>query len=198
MGTRKQMQTVYIDASSGLDVSLPDGTQVFTKDTAQLWVLNNGSYALMTSGATSNPEGWTTIVKSANQDVTNATYQNDNDFYFSVDAGGTYMINCEFVGSSNEANQLAGQIIVDSGSFSGRGQYTISAINSLSTAGAASLAVAITTTTNIDNTTYCSINYTFTVSSTTTFRWKFGNTAAAGGRTSRMWKGSIMKYKKLN
>ena len=40
-----------------------------------------------------NPEGWTTIVKSANQDVTNnATPQDDIELQFSVVAGGHYMV----------------------------------------------------------------------------------------------------------
>jgi hypothetical protein len=198
MGTRKQMQTIYIDASSGLDASLPDGTQVFTKDTAQLWVLNNGSYALMTSGTTSNPEGWTTIVKSADQDITNLQYQNDNDFYFSVVSGGMYMIEGVFAFASTAASSNLGRFAVDSGALSGRGESIASGglgaifVNSAATTN--NLTVAASSTPSLGFPESWAFKYAFQAQNTTTFRWTYGQNSG----TLRLMKGSIMKYKKLN
>jgi len=42
------------------------------------------------------------------------------------------------------------------------------------------------------------IIYSFTASADATFRYRFGNSAAAAGRTSRTWKGSVLKYKTLD
>ena len=39
---------------------------------------------------------------------------------------------------------------------------------------------------------------TFTASANATFRYRFGNASAAAGRTSRTWKGSVLKYKTLD
>lgn len=199
MGFRKQTQAVFINAEADLDTALPDGTQVFCKDTDKLWFLNDGAYVLISSGATTfNPEGWTVIVKSADQDITSATYQNDNDFSFSVDAGGFYMVECDFVFSNTAASTTLGRFAVDAGTLSGRGSCIQAAtITTPFVNGAANtnnLTLTSSASPSLGYPEKSTIYYSFQASNSTTFRWAWGNSA----NTSRLWKGSILKYKKLN
>jgi hypothetical protein len=46
----KQTFTVFINLEADLDTTLPDGTQVFCKDTNKLWVLDNGAYTQIGGG----------------------------------------------------------------------------------------------------------------------------------------------------
>ena len=205
MSTRKQMQTIFVDVEAGLDVSWPDGTQAFCKDTAKLWVLNNGTYTLISSGATTfNPEGWTTIVKSVNQDVTNTATTNDDEFFFSVTAGNSYLVDMSNAVSCNDTTgSIRGFFGVDSGVMSGSGYYAgpttavAFSVAGQATSGTFQMA-SIGTGVNLDWVLGNKISFAFTPTATTTFRFKFGNNSAGAGRISRVWKGSIMKYKNLN
>lgn len=40
--------------------------------------------------------------------------------------------------------------------------------------------------------------FAFTASANATLRFRFGNASVGSGRTSRTWKGSIMRYKNLD
>jgi len=42
------------------------------------------------------------------------------------------------------------------------------------------------------------IYFNFNPSVNSTFKFQFANAAAAAGRTSRTWKGSILKYKRID
>jgi hypothetical protein len=154
-----------------------------------------------------NPEGWTVIVKSANQDVTNnATLQDDTDLQFSVVAGGHYMVSLDltYSGSSSSGDYKCA-FAVSSGTINGYG--TTQSINSISavqnliiTAAAASAttALAFGTETDIDRLVYAKLQFSFTASANATFKYQFANNAAGSGRISRTWKGSILKYKILD
>ena len=155
-----------------------------------------------------NPEGWNVIVKSANQDVTNnATLQNDTDLQFSVVAGGHYMIEVDLVASANNiTGDYNGRFFVSSGTMKGNG--VITSLNSLAAAAitlqsangvAQTPAFTIgSPVADIDHLVSGKIIYSFTASANATFSYQFANAAAAAGRISRTWKGSILKYKRID
>jgi hypothetical protein len=155
-----------------------------------------------------NPEGWTTIVKSANQDVTNnATLQDDTDLQFSVVAGGHYMCEMDIVISSNNTSaDYKSALNVSAGTMKGAG-ISIGA----STAGAAQTSPynanpsastnsisSGTISADIDVLSSIKIIYSFTASSNATFKFQFAQNTAVAATTARTWKGSILKYKRID
>ena len=155
-----------------------------------------------------DPAGWTTIVKSANQDVTNsAAFVNDTDLNFSVVAGGHYMINCEFtISGNNTSGDYQCSFVVSSGTITGKGTHqSISAAGSVqnilinAATSAATTAIVIgAATANIDDLVAVRILFSFTASANATFSYRFANAVATAGAISRTWKGSVMKYKRLD
>jgi hypothetical protein len=155
-----------------------------------------------------NAEGWNVIVKSANQDVTNnATLVDDTELKFSVVAGGRYMIEIDAVISANNTTgDYRNDLFVSSGTMNGQG------IQICNTATAVAQVISInanagnntsvtpigTITADIDMLLSIKIIYSFIASANATFSYRFANAAAAAGRTSRTWKGSILKYKRID
>jgi hypothetical protein len=155
-----------------------------------------------------NAEGWSVIVKSANQDVTNnATLVDDTELKFSVVAGGRYMIEIDAVISANNTTgDYRNDLFVSSGTMNGQG------IQICNTATAVAQVISInanagnntsvtpigTITADIDMLLSIKIIYSFIASANATFSYRFANAAAAAGRTSRTWKGSILKYKRID
>jgi hypothetical protein len=155
-----------------------------------------------------NPEGWNVIVKSANQDVTNnATLTNDTDLQFSVVAGGHYMIEMDIViSASNITGDYKNAFNVSAGNMLGTGfmigptatgtaQVNIYSSNTVATSTSLVLG---TQTANIDLLSSIKIIYSFQASANATLSYQFANNAAAAGRISRTWKGSILKYKRID
>lgn len=155
-----------------------------------------------------DPSGWTTIVKSANQDVTNsATLVDDTSLQFSVVAGGHYMIEMDIVIScNNTTGDYKNAFFVSAGTMLGTGfmigptatgaaQVNIYSSNTVATSTSVVLG---TQTANIDLLSSTKIIYSFQASANATLSYQFANNAAAAGRTSRTWKGSILKYKRLD
>jgi hypothetical protein len=164
----------------------------------------DGTWAAPTA---SDPSLFTYIVKSANQDVTNAGLTNDSEFSFAVVAGGHYMIDMDLVLSGNNTTgDITMDFSLDAGTQVGKGtcQNLTSAgavQNIIVTAAGVANTTAIVTgapTANLDDLIAVNIKYAFTASANTTFRFRFGNAAAAAGRTSRNWKGSIFRHKRLD
>jgi hypothetical protein len=154
-----------------------------------------------------NNEGWSIIVKSANQDVTNnATLQDDTDLQFSVVAGGHYMVSMNLTTSANNSTgDYKWGFAVSSGTIKGYG--TIQSINTTSAvqnvivtanSTSATTAIAIGAESDLDFLVHSKIAYSFTASANATLKFQFANNAAGAGRTSRTWKGSILKYKRLD
>lgn len=152
-------------------------------------------------------DGYTTIVKAANQDVTNAGVTNDNDFSFAVTAAGHYMVRMDVVQSGNNTTgDYIFDFAVSAGTMTGKGtcqNLTAAAAvqNIIVTAAAAANTTAIVTgapTASLDDLVAVRVFYAFTASSNATFRYRFGNSAAAAGRTSRTWKGSVLRWKSLD
>ena len=154
-----------------------------------------------------NNEGWSIIIKSANQDVTNnATLQDDTDFQFSVVAGGHYMVSMNLTTSANNSTgDLKWGFNVSAGTIKGYGSIqsigTTSAVqNVIISANSINVttAIPIGAESDIDFLVHSVISYSFTASANATFKFQFANNAAGAGRTSRTWKGSILKYKRLD
>lgn len=155
-----------------------------------------------------DPAGWTTIVKSANQDVTNsATLVNDTDLQFSVVAGGHYMIELDLVFSSNNtSSDYKSALNVSAGTMKGAG-ISIGAANTGAAQTSPYNANPSATTNSISSGTISAdidvlssikIIYSFTASANATFRFQFAQNTAIAATTARTWKGSILKYKRLD
>jgi len=157
-----------------------------------------------------DPAGWTTIVKSANQDVTNSTVpQDDTDLQFSVVAGGHYMVEMNICYSGNNATgDYLWRYAVSAGTMKARGiaiiftaamapglQAVTAGAPGTATTGSIQCGVAGTDLDELHTTT---ATFNFYASANGTFKFQFANNAAAAGRISRTWKGSILKYKRID
>jgi hypothetical protein len=173
------------------DTSVTDGNFVFVGD------------------AVLNPEGWNVIVKSANQDVIGSTLVDDSELQFSVVAGGSYLLELIIAtsGSSSTDDYKFG-FLVSTGTMAGQGNalsrntalaVTNTALSSIGTATTASIPVGsfggvIPTSSGVQSATAF---FSFTASANATFKMQFAcNTGTLS--TARTWKGSILKYKRLD
>jgi hypothetical protein len=155
-----------------------------------------------------NAEGWSVIVKSANQDVTNsATLTDDTELQFSVVAGGQYMIELDAVIASNSTvADYKSAFAVSAGTMKGQGIVVNNSTGGVAgvsniTAGAASVTNSIGSGTSVNDLDYLlSIKtiYSFTASSNAIFKFQFAQNTATSATTARTFKGSILKYKKIN
>lgn len=153
------------------------------------------------------PDGYTYIIKPANQDVTNAGVTNDTDFSFLVVAAGQYMVEMEVAMSGNNTTgDYTFDFQVSAGTMKGKGtaqNLTAAAavqniiVTSANAANTTAVACGISTA-DLDDVIAMRIIFAFTASANATFRYRFGNATAGAGRTSRTWKGSVMKYKTLD
>jgi hypothetical protein len=165
---------------------------------------SNPSFSV--SGA--DPGGWTTIVKSANQDVENSVIPvDDTELQFSVVAGGHYMVELNLCYSGNNTTgDYRWYFAVNNGIMEGRGIVT-----RFSTSGApANQAVTATGAAqtglvsigvldvDLDYLHTCTATFNFYCSDNATFVFQFCNQNAAAGRISRTWKGSILRYKRID
>jgi len=156
----------------------------------------------------SNSEGWSVIVKSANQDVTNnITLQDDTEFQFSVVAGGHYMIEADItISANNTTGDYKNAFAVSAGTMKAQGIIicnTATAVAQVINTNANSAAVSSSTTigmltADIDMLLSIKIIYSFTASANATFKYQFANNSAGAGNISRTWKGSILKYKRID
>lgn len=188
--TFNEKQSVLV---SGTDIKTINGSSIL------------GSGDLEVTG--SAPDGYTYIIKPANQDVTNAGVTNDTDFSFSVLANGQYMVEMEVAMSGNNTTgDYTFDFQVSAGTMKGKGtaqNLTAAAAiqNIIVTAAGAANTTAIAcgvSTADLDDVIAMRIIYSFTASADATFRYRFGNASAGTGRTSRTWKGSVLKYKTLD
>jgi len=156
----------------------------------------------------SDPAGWTTIVKSANQDVTNSVvFQDDTELQFSVVAGGYYMVELDLCYSGNNTTgDYQGRFQLNGGTMQGQGQYVgmtaagaIQTVLILVSASAASSGFVFgVNSANFDYLHSPRFQFAFSCTANATFKYQFCNVSAAAGRTSRTNKGSILKYKRIN
>ena len=155
-----------------------------------------------------DPAGWTTIVKSANQDVTNsATLVTDTDLQFSVVAGGHYMMEMDIVISCNSAaGDYKSGFLVSAGTMKGSGiftgtsntavaqntAYNVNGVNATSTIASG------TNSPDLDLLASARIMFSFTASANATFSYQFSQNSPIAATTARTWKGSILKYKRID
>jgi hypothetical protein len=152
--------------------------------------------------------GWNYIVKSANQDVTNSTVLvDDTDMQFSVVAGGQYMIEMDVViSASNTANDYKNALVLSAGTMKGSGILTSNSAGTIAGATNILASTSISTNTSAIGTALSDIDllhsikiiYSFTASANATFKYQFAQNAGGVGTTARTFKGSILKYKKIN
>jgi len=191
----------YSDATPSLTPSLSaTGTP-----SATTFLRGDNTWAAPTSV---DPAGWTTIVKSANQDVTNsATLVSDTSLQFSVVAGGHYMIEIDIVFSANNtSSDYKNAFNVSAGTMIGKGfmigptatgaaqvnEYSANAV-----ATSTSLVLG-SPTANLSCLVSTKIIFSFQASANATFRYQFAQNTAIAATTARTWKGSILKYKRLD
>jgi hypothetical protein len=190
-----------------------DGDYYLNDTNGDVYLKAGGTYSVVANilgpqgPAGTNSEGWTVIIKSANQDVTNAGVTDDNDFSFATVAGGHYMIEMILtVSGNNTTGDYTAIFGVTAGTMTGKGtcqNLTAAAAvqNIIITAAAAASTTPIITgapTASLDDLVAVRMTYSFTASANGLLQYRFGNASAAAGRTSRTWKGSIMKYKRLD
>ncbi len=207
-GKAEGVHTHAISDVTNLQTSL-DGKQATLVSATNIKTINGssvlGSGDLVVTGAA--PDGYTYIIKSINQDVTNAGVTNDDHFSFSVVAAGQYMVEMEVaLSGNNTTGDYTFDFQVSAGTMKGKGtvqNLTAAAAiqNILVTAAGAANTTAVVcgvSTADLDDVIAMRIIYSFTASSNATFRYRFGNATAGAGRTSRTWKGSVLKYKTLD
>lgn len=154
----------------------------------------------------SDPNGYTVIIAAANQDVTNAGLTAHSNFAFAVVAGGDYLVQMDLVVSGNNTTgDFTMDLSLSAGTQKGRGTVqgltAAEAVNNIimTAAGVANTTAIVTgTPADLDTLIAVRVNYAFSCTSNATMTFRFGNAAAAAGRTSRVWKGSILRWKSLN
>ena len=174
-------------------------------------------YVLETNGAGANPSweamtGYTYIIKPSvagvpYQEVANAGLTNDNHFFFTVSPNNRYMVTMDLaISGNNTTGDFQMDFNVSTGTMKGRGNVqnltAAEAIqNVIITAAGTASTTTIVTGTPADNDTIIAIRiqyaFYYTSGASGTFRFRFGNAAAAAGRLSRVYAGSVMGYKLL-
>lgn len=174
-------------------------------------------YVLETNGAGANPTwepmtGYAYIIKPSvagvpYQEVANAGLTNDNHFFFTVSPNNRYMVTMDLaISGNNTTGDFQMDFNVSTGTMKGRGNVqnltAAEAIqNVIITAAGTASTTAIVTGTPADNDTIIAIRiqyaFYYTSGASGTFRFRFGNAAAAAGRLSRVYAGSVMGYKLL-
>jgi hypothetical protein len=165
----------------------------------------NGTFGAAPAGA--EPSGWTVIVATADQDVTNASNTSHTTFTFAATAGKLYAIEIAlFYSANNATGDYEYQFAVSAGTMDGVGlDMGDTTADALATTRIAAAAAATTNTISCGGAADLGIprpryiSYTFRQNTSNgTLNFKFGNATASAGRTSRTLNGSIFRYKLLN
>jgi hypothetical protein len=208
---------VAYNTTGGKNITELTGTQgdvLYHNGTSwQKLAAGTAGQVLRTNGAGTNPDWWTPadptgytyIVKPTSQDVTNAGLTSDTDFTFAVAANNRYLVTMDLViAGNNTTGDFTMDFNLSAGTMKGRGNVqnltAAEAIqNVIITAAGTASTTAIVTGTPADLATLIAIRiqYAFECTLAGTFRFRFGNAAAAAGRTSRVYKGSVLGYKNI-
>jgi hypothetical protein len=151
-------------------------------------------------------EGWTVIVKSANQNVVNSsTLVDDTELQFSVVAGGNYMIQMVLATAGDSTlNDYKFGYAVSAGTMTGSGNAicrnasnsaTVTALNV--TGASITNAIPIGQIGNLNGITTGTIDFGFYATSNGIFKFQFALNSGASG-IARTCKGTILKYKRLD
>lgn len=197
----------YMDSGGAVDLNITGSAQ----RTLITGFRNAITGTVATSSSVQERKGayadWNTVVKSANQDVTNAGVTNDSELTFPVVTGGHYAVELDIILSANNTTgDYTADLAVSAGTMTGKGtcqNLTAAAAvqNIIVTAAAAANTTAIVTgapSASLDDLVMVKMRFAFTASADATCRYRFGNSAPAAGRTSRTWKGSVLRWKRLD
>jgi hypothetical protein len=153
-----------------------------------------------------NAEGWTVIVKSANQNVVNSsTLVDDTELQFSVVAGGNYMIQMSLATAGDSSiNDYRFAFITSAGTMTGSGNAICRnaanspVVNALNATGASITSIiTVGQVGNINGITTGTIDFGFYATSNGIFKFQFALNSGASG-IARTCKGTILKYKRLD
>ena len=188
--------------------TLANNQGLFYTSSTQVW--ENKTVATALGFTPAQSEGYTVIVKSASQNVVNTTtLTDDSELQFSVVAGGSYLVELTLATSGdssladyNLALALSAGTMIGSGIVVHRNaanSATTTAINASGTIATNSVSVGQNTGTIPSGSGIVSVTatYGFYATANATFKFQFALTSGATG-TARTWKGSILKYKRLD
>lgn len=166
----------------------------------------DGASTLVGAVTTGALNGYTQITQAADQDVTNAGVTDSNTFLISTTAGKVYAID-GFIsaGGSNATGDYIFDWAVAAGTMDCAGtEQSLTTADAIQNTVVIATAAANTGSTSVGTRADASIgigvrfNLVCKVGNTTTLKYRFGNAAAAGGRTSRTQAGSYIRWKQLN
>lgn len=145
------------------------------------------------------------VVKHTTQDVTNAGLTVDSELQFPVVSGASYLVELLLCVSGNDTTgDYQFDLQVSAGTMKGRGQVrhlngslamTTAALSAASAAATGAVTCGVDADLALPSTVEGS--FAFTASANGTFRVRFGNAAADTGRTSRTWRGSRLRYRRI-
>lgn len=153
-------------------------------------------------------DGFDVIVKSANQDVNNTTLTDDTEFQFPVVAGGNYMLTMVLATSSDSSlNDYKFAFAVSAGTINGVGNIVcrnasnsgvVTVISAASATATNSVVIGQNTGSipNVSGIVTAIIDFGFYASSNGILKFQFA--LNSGATTARTWKGSVLKYKRLD
>lgn len=191
---------------AGSPTEITDIPTAETDDTLVLAPDGAGGVEFRAEAGGSDPAGFTTIVTSADQDVTNNTNQDHTELQFATVAGKHYMTDLYLmVGGSDATGDFAFRYAVTAGTLSGRtgmilndGTLAVATSSFAASAAATTGSITIGTPADVTFPTAVRLSFAFLASNTTTFKLQFGNAAASSGRISRVFKGSFLRYKQTD
>ena len=153
-------------------------------------------------------DGFDVIVKSANQDVNNTTLTDDTEFQFPVVAGGNYMLTMILATSSDSSlNDYKFAFAVSAGTINGVGNIVcrnasnsgvVTVISAASATATNSVVIGQNTGSipNVSGIVTAIVDFGFYASSNGILKFQFA--LNSGATTARTWKGSVLKYKRLD
>jgi len=189
--------SIDINAATTLNLDGPTGITLTT----------GGGSNVVVNGVNLTPDSYALITKSANQDVTNTTtVADDTELKFAVVAGKTYSASFRVIYSGSDGTgDFKWELGVSAGTMTGRGfalyhnaaqTFSSTDLNALGTATTAQISNG--TNGPVGFTNNMTIDFSFQVSNTGTFVFRFANVAAGVGRVSRAWAGSTLRWKQLD
>lgn len=207
---------IYVKVDNGYELNelhdvtyptTPANNEVLTYNLANTrW--ENKTVATALGYTPAQSEGWSVIVKSSNQDVNNSTLTDDNQLQFSVVAGGSYMIQMILATASDSStNDYKFGFAISSGTITGVGNAmcrnatnsgTVNPITATAASTTNSIVIGQNTGTIPSGTgiVTATIDFGFYASANATFKFQFA--LNSGTTTARTFKGSILKYKRLD
>ncbi len=186
-----------------IDAATVGVTELSATGTANNTTFLRGDNTWATPTAT-DPEGWTTIIKSANQDISTTGLTNITNFTFSTVAAGMYSVEIDlYYGCASSGTDINIALNVSTGNMTGRihtmrvqsnaTSWTLATMNAVATSG---LLASSGQASDINNPHILKVYAVFNTSANATFNIQ--HRAGTNGFTVRTMKGAMLKYKKLN